>query len=181
MVNGESSELLPKSSASSIVADENKTEDEFATYKRRWWVLFVFCLCNSNQSLLWNTWSPIANTVEAAFEWPLEFAALVLAVSAFSSTIMAFPCMYIIERSSKFFNIWLMNMQFIWLEILFVQLAFSMKILSSFAWSNLRNTDQLDSPILNCSLAFLSKLLLLLIFTSFLQTSLQFYICYSVL
>ena len=66
-------------------------------FKRRWWILFVFCLCALTQSLLWNTWSPILDAMLIAYDWKDSFIALLPALANGGYVIMAFPLMYIVE------------------------------------------------------------------------------------
>ena len=48
-------------------------------YRRRWYILFVFSMCSFTQSLLWNTWGPIAASTEFAFGWTnVDIAVLAL-------------------------------------------------------------------------------------------------------
>jgi len=44
-------------------------ETEIKVYKRRWYILFVYCVLSFTQATLWNTWGPIAQTSESAFGW----------------------------------------------------------------------------------------------------------------
>jgi hypothetical protein len=37
-------------------------------YKRRWAVLLCFCLCNAANALVWITFSPISDQVEAKYD-----------------------------------------------------------------------------------------------------------------
>ncbi|CAD5120336.1 DgyrCDS8910 [Dimorphilus gyrociliatus] len=38
-------------------------------YKRRWYILFIFCNLTLAVGSLWNIWGPIANSAERAFNW----------------------------------------------------------------------------------------------------------------
>ncbi|XP_067935938.1 solute carrier family 49 member 4-like [Watersipora subatra] len=69
----------------------------FRVYKRRWYMLVVFCLLAFSQGLLWNTWSPLSGTMDIVFGWEPSFLALSLAVSNISITLFAFPFMYFAE------------------------------------------------------------------------------------
>ena len=48
---------------------EDVSESDIKTYKRRWYILAVFCLMTATQALAWNTWAPISQAAEAAFGW----------------------------------------------------------------------------------------------------------------
>lgn len=39
------------------------------SYKRRWYILFLFSLLCFLQNLVWNTWSPLAPSVAFALGW----------------------------------------------------------------------------------------------------------------
>lgn len=39
------------------------------SYKRRWYILFLFSLLCFLQNLVWNTWSPLAESVGLALGW----------------------------------------------------------------------------------------------------------------
>lgn len=49
--------------------DSDSSEDRKTIYKRRWWILAIFALINFNQSLIWNTWGPIAQSAKVVFNW----------------------------------------------------------------------------------------------------------------
>lgn len=44
-------------------------DTETHVYKRRWYVLFAYCMLAMTQGGLWNTWGPIAASSEDAFGW----------------------------------------------------------------------------------------------------------------
>ena len=43
--------------------------DEVKVYKRRWYVLAMYCAVCILQSLIWNTWGPIQATARAVYHW----------------------------------------------------------------------------------------------------------------
>ncbi|KAL7637813.1 UNVERIFIED_CONTAM: hypothetical protein RMT77_011425 [Armadillidium vulgare] len=58
----------------SIVPTNSSTyedgEEYIRTYKRRFWILFVFCTLNLFSCIQWNTWGPISESVSVAFpDW----------------------------------------------------------------------------------------------------------------
>ncbi|KAB7494677.1 Disrupted in renal carcinoma protein 2-like protein [Armadillidium nasatum] len=58
----------------SIVPTSSSTyedgEEYIRTYKRRFWILFVFCTLNLFSCIQWNTWGPISESVSVAFpDW----------------------------------------------------------------------------------------------------------------
>lgn len=56
-----------------VVTDENvEIEDhnlDTAVYHRRWYVLAIYSLLALTNTVLWNTWGPIARASEAVFGW----------------------------------------------------------------------------------------------------------------
>ncbi|XP_067935939.1 solute carrier family 49 member 4-like [Watersipora subatra] len=80
-------------------SDTSVHEEHFhpLVYKRRWWILFVFCFCALAQSMLWNTFSPILDTMLIAYDWSDTFGTMLPAFSNGGYVIMAFPFMYIVE------------------------------------------------------------------------------------
>ncbi|XP_069111136.1 solute carrier family 49 member 4 homolog [Argopecten irradians] len=45
-------------------------------YRRRWYVLAVYCLITFSQAAVWNTWGPIAESCKRAFGWDDTIIAL---------------------------------------------------------------------------------------------------------
>ena len=70
----------------------------FLVYKRRWWILFVFCFCSVTQSTLWNTWSPILDSMQIAYDWTDSFTALLLGSADVGYMVMTFPLMFLVEN-----------------------------------------------------------------------------------
>ena len=75
------------------------------TYKRRWWLLGVFSITALAQSTIWNTWSPITDSVLIAFDWTNSFVTLFPALANLGYAIFAFPLMYLVETHGKFVTI----------------------------------------------------------------------------
>ncbi|KAH3776944.1 solute carrier family 49 member 4 homolog [Dreissena polymorpha] len=64
-------------------------------YHRRWWVMAVFCSVGCNQSMVWNTWSPVAESAELALGWSDGNVASAVNLSNISYLIFVIPvCMY---------------------------------------------------------------------------------------
>lgn len=49
---------------------------ESKVYKRRWYVLGLFCVLTCTETTVWNTWGPIAASCEKAFGWDVSIMAL---------------------------------------------------------------------------------------------------------
>ena len=45
-------------------------------YRRRWYILLLFCLTNFTKTMIWSTWGPLVTSVEYAFDWSLGEVAL---------------------------------------------------------------------------------------------------------
>jgi len=45
-------------------------------FKRRWYILILFSLVSIGQTVIWNTWGPLAQSAEVAFGWSLSEIAL---------------------------------------------------------------------------------------------------------
>ena len=59
-----------------VIASSHPVQDtpdpvlvEIKVYKRRWYILAVFCLMNFSQNIVWNTWAPISASAKEAFGW----------------------------------------------------------------------------------------------------------------
>ena len=44
-------------------------QDNFTVYKRRWYILLIFCICSAINAFKWNTWGPIQGTCQVVFGW----------------------------------------------------------------------------------------------------------------
>ena len=60
-------------------------------YRRRWWVMLVFVIFASNQSVVWNTWSPIAAASESVFRWTDSTVAAIINTSEISYLVLVIP------------------------------------------------------------------------------------------
>lgn len=55
-----------------MVDEEEKplvNRNEPIVYKKRWYILFLFCNLNLAVGSIWNMWGPIADSAEMAFNW----------------------------------------------------------------------------------------------------------------
>ena len=52
------------------------TDCEVSVYKRRWYILLLFSAMNLSQNAVWNTWNPLTQSVQVAFNWSLFDTAL---------------------------------------------------------------------------------------------------------
>ena len=59
----------PTTSVPSQGKGEEAGAEDIAVYKRRWYILAVFCVYSFSQACVWNTFGPISSTSEEAFGW----------------------------------------------------------------------------------------------------------------
>jgi len=75
------------------------TDDRIQVFKRRWYILILYSLVNVMQSMIWNTWGPLALSAQIAFGWTLDEIAL----------LTNWGC--IMYALSAFFFSWLMDVK----------------------------------------------------------------------
>ncbi|KAL4235024.1 hypothetical protein ACF0H5_006662 [Mactra antiquata] len=72
-------------------------------YKRRWWILGVFCVTCSLQSMIWNTWGPIAESAEIVLQWSDGNIALISNLANISYMLLVLPlCVLMDTKGLKF-------------------------------------------------------------------------------
>ncbi|XP_033761520.1 solute carrier family 49 member 4 homolog [Pecten maximus] len=71
-------EINPKNTEIEDQRTEGMSEDiqDTTLYRRRWYVLAVYCLYTFSQAGVWNTWGPIAESCKRAFGWDDTIIAL---------------------------------------------------------------------------------------------------------
>ena len=62
--NSQPSSTLPKQANS-----DSLRVPELHVYVKRWYILGLFCLLGCHQCLVWNTWGPVASSVQEAYGW----------------------------------------------------------------------------------------------------------------
>ncbi|XP_048777520.1 solute carrier family 49 member 4-like isoform X2 [Ostrea edulis] len=72
-------------------------DKETHVYKRRWYVLLVYCLVAFTQGGYWNTWGPIAATSEDAFGWSDADIALLSNWGPISYILAAFAMSWVVD------------------------------------------------------------------------------------
>ena len=60
-------------------------------YKRRWWVMIVFNFCSILQTMVWNTWGPVAESSELVFGWDDSTIALLTNIDNITYIMFAIP------------------------------------------------------------------------------------------
>ena len=74
--NAADESLLPRTV---YVNSSYKESDEIKVYKKRWYLLVVYCSVTVSQSLAWNTFGPIQATARAVYRWNGDVIDLVAA------------------------------------------------------------------------------------------------------
>ena len=86
--------------------DESQTHSTgTAVYKRRWYVLGVFCYAAILQATIWNTWGPITETTKVFLGWTDGNIALVTNLSNVSFCIMVIPACMLMDRKGLRFSL----------------------------------------------------------------------------
>ena len=92
--------------ASKRLTDESQTQSSgTAVYKRRWYVLGVFCYAALLQATIWNTWGPITETTKVLLGWTDGNIALVTNLSNVSFCIMVIPPCMLMDRKGLRFSL----------------------------------------------------------------------------
>ena len=76
-----------------------------AVYKRRWYVLGVFCYAAIIQATIWNTWGPITEATKVLLGWTDSNIALVTNLSNISFCIMVIPACMLMDRKGLRFSL----------------------------------------------------------------------------
>ena len=73
-------------------------------YRRRWYVLAVFCYSGIIQATIWNTWGPIAEATNVVLNWNHSNIALLTSLSTLSNIITGLPvCMLMDKKGLRFY------------------------------------------------------------------------------
>ncbi|XP_052818442.1 solute carrier family 49 member 4 homolog [Mya arenaria] len=76
---------------------------ETRVYRRRWWVMFLFCFVGCVESMIWNTWGPVAAAAEVGLGWKDGNVATVVNLANISYLIVAIPmCMLMDTKGLRF-------------------------------------------------------------------------------
>ncbi|XP_045194753.2 solute carrier family 49 member 4 homolog [Mercenaria mercenaria] len=76
---------------------------ETRVYGRRYWILTVFCMTCCVQSMIWNTWGPVAESSEIVFGWADGNVALVANLANISYMFLVIPmCMMMDTKGLRF-------------------------------------------------------------------------------
>ena len=86
---------------STVEGPKNNNVIDIAVYKRRWYILFVFCLVCFITGGVWNTWGPIAISVEPAVGWTNANIGLVSTFASVSASVSAPACAWVMDVKGK--------------------------------------------------------------------------------
>ncbi|XP_033743806.1 solute carrier family 49 member 4 homolog [Pecten maximus] len=75
----------------------SKECEETQVYKRRWYILSVYCLLTLTQAMLWNTWGPIAASSHQAFGWNDGDTALLTDLGPIAFLLVVFLFSWIVD------------------------------------------------------------------------------------
>ena len=73
----------------------------FKVYRRRWYCLFVFAMMAFTQTLMWNTWGPIAASAKCAFFWTNTEISLLVAWGPVLYMLTVFPSVWLADAKGK--------------------------------------------------------------------------------
>jgi FLVCR family MFS transporter len=91
--------MMEKRDDTSYLLATSKTH----VYKKRWWIMAVFCFVCCEQSMIWNTWGPIAESSEIVFGWNDGNVALVTNLANISYMFLVIPmCMVMDTKGLRF-------------------------------------------------------------------------------
>lgn len=77
----------------------------FKVYKRRWVVLLCFCLCNAANALVWITFSPISDQVEAKFNISSTWVNMLSLVFMIVFVPITFPSAWLLDHLGLWFGV----------------------------------------------------------------------------
>lgn len=66
-------------------------------YTRRWWILLIFSFNCITQTLIWNTWGPIAQSAKAVFIWNDATVGMIANCSNISTLFTVFLASYFMD------------------------------------------------------------------------------------
>ena len=97
--------LLPPSVCTETWYSES---DEVKVYKKRWFILLVYCFNAFLLYAIWNTWGPIEATARAVYKWDDYVIDLMSAWGGIAYCISMIPFAWIMDVKGKhflFFNL----------------------------------------------------------------------------
>ena len=83
--------------SSNVEGSKNNKAVDIAVYKRRWYILFLFCLVCFITGSVWNTWGPIAISVEPAVGWKNANIAVGWICGSLSASVSSPMCAWVMD------------------------------------------------------------------------------------
>ena len=82
-------------------------------YRRRWYVLAVFCYSGIIQATIWNTWGPIAEATNVVLDWNGSNIALLTSLSTLSNIITGLPVCMVMDKKGLRFSLLTCSVMFV--------------------------------------------------------------------
>lgn len=71
-------------------------------YTRRWWILLTFSFSCFMQTLIWNTWGPIAQSAKEVFKWNDATIGMIPSLGNISCIFTVFLASYVMDEKGMF-------------------------------------------------------------------------------
>lgn len=76
-------------------------EIKYEVYHRRWYILATFSLLCVSNNIIWNTWGPLSDAVDTAWNWKQNEIALLANWGSISYLISVFFFMWLVETKGN--------------------------------------------------------------------------------
>ena len=76
---------------------QGRSTREVTIYKKRWYILLMYCLIAILQNVMWNTWGPIQATARAVYDWDDYVIDLMAAWGCITFCIAMIPFAWIMD------------------------------------------------------------------------------------
>ncbi|XP_046862071.1 solute carrier family 49 member 4-like isoform X2 [Xenia sp. Carnegie-2017] len=106
------------------------TRKHVQVYKKRWYVLLIFCINGMMQFAIWNTFSPIETTARAVYKWDGWVIDLIAALGSITFCVSMLPFSWIMDVKGLRFTVLLAAAMQVVGTVLRVLPAGKMKILT---------------------------------------------------
>ncbi|XP_063413837.1 solute carrier family 49 member 4 homolog [Mytilus trossulus] len=97
VINTETNSVFLTTRSQNVVINTDESVPRTKVYKRRWYVMVIFCLFAMSQGGSWSIYGPISATTEDAFGWSDSNIALLTAWGPIAYLITTFPFAWLIE------------------------------------------------------------------------------------
>lgn len=100
-INTETNSVIHTTCSQNVIINTDESVPRTKVYKRRWYVMVIFCLFAMSQGGSWSIYGPISATTEDAFGWRDSDIALLTAWGPIAYLITTFPFAWLIETKGK--------------------------------------------------------------------------------